>query len=104
MADLIDRNGLLEWLKVSDFENYSGDECFRYTMQEIENAPAVNCWIPCSERMPEIFDYVIGAGSDGICIVRYNGTLFADDSGATYPINAITHWMPLPEPPEEVQE
>ena len=53
MFDLIDRNQLLNWLKVSDFENYNSDECFRYTIQEIENAPAVNLLIPCSEQLPD---------------------------------------------------
>lgn len=80
-----------------------------YVCGLIDDAPTVSAepkrWIPCSERMPENFNYVIAAGSDGIGIVRYNGTLFADDSGAIYTISAFTHWMPLPpEPESEVQD
>ena len=94
MADLIDRERLLK-------ELYSDIYCQNTRFLNcVRLAPAVNRWVPCSERLPEIFYNVIVAGSDGIGIARYNGALFVDDSGATYPISAITHWIPLPEPPE----
>ena len=100
MADLIDRDALLKDLRSDCPES---DVCIAETSCIeciIGRQPAVNRWVPCSERLPEIFYYVIVAGSDGIGIARYNGALFVDDSGATYPISAITHWIPLPEPPE----
>jgi hypothetical protein len=57
-------------------------------------------WIPCSERMPE----------EGVCVLLngkfvgvvtgclHNGR-FYDDNGSAF----STHWMPLPQPTEEVE-
>lgn len=59
-------------------------------------------WIECSERMPEYFcDVLITDGEhvevkwwDGDewdCWAERNSDICSDD---------VTHWMPLPEPPE----
>ena len=66
---------------------------------EIENG-----WIPCSERLPSEFNYVLCSGRDGIGVLRYIGSKWLDENAIAYSTNEITHWMPLPEPPEEVQE
>jgi hypothetical protein len=64
----------------------------------------VNRWIPCSERLPESFIYVLCAGRDGIGILRYIGSKWLDGEANAYTTNEITHWMPLPEPPEKEAE
>ena len=107
MADLIEKDAVIKQIAEVQDKVSSGieDLTFYRAIKVVRDAPAVNRWIPCGERLPENFNYVIAAGSDGIGIVRYNGALFADDSGAIYPISAFTHWMPLPSPPEsEVQD
>lgn len=69
-------------------------------------------WIPVTERLPDMkgYDYVLGIVNGSDTNVRFENAVemvsydpgsgwFMDD----YP-NAeirVTHWMPLPEPPEE---
>lgn len=107
MADLISRKELLEWLKVSEFENFSSDECYRYMMREIENAPDVNRWIPCSERLPETNTQVLCYCRMGdFRIMEYDEQESRWYEGIQdYRQTTVTHWMPLQEPPEsEVQD
>lgn len=60
-------------------------------------------WISCSERMPEDNVDVL-VYDDGILIARYNAdekyTSGWMESFECYPLTNVTHWMPLPEPPE----
>lgn len=64
-------------------------------------------WISCSERMPkETGDIIVvsdGIVMSGISYSRRDGFYMAaleyDDDE---PIDGVTHWMPLPEPPQEV--
>ncbi|EOK2506818.1 DUF551 domain-containing protein [Escherichia coli] len=78
-----------------------------------ENIPGGNSpvtpdgWISCSERMPEETGDIIvvsdGIVMSGISYSRRDGFYIAalkyDDDE---PIGGVTHWMPLPEPPQEV--
>ncbi|ANP19127.1 dTDP-6-deoxy-L-hexose 3-O-methyltransferase [Escherichia coli] len=74
-------------------------------------------WISCSERMPEKGQNVlISVNFDSslveplICSARYTGSTFRRGQITVAPGNGIdgngieqaTHWMPLPEPPQEV--
>lgn len=62
-------------------------------------------WIKCSERMPEETDDIIVV-SDGIVVSgisysrRYGFYMAALEYDSDAPIKDVTHWMPLPEPPE----
>ncbi|HAJ5680457.1 TPA: DUF551 domain-containing protein [Escherichia coli] len=68
-------------------------------------------WISCSERMPEKGQNVlISVNFDSslveplICSARYTGSTFRSGDVTVKPGNGIeqaTHWMPLPEPPQE---
>ncbi|MED8876487.1 DUF551 domain-containing protein [Escherichia coli] len=70
-------------------------------------------WISCSERMPEKGQNVlISVNFDSslveplICSARYTGSTFRRGDATIKPGNAIeqaTHWMPLPEPPQEAK-
>ncbi|EPU3569752.1 DUF551 domain-containing protein [Escherichia coli] len=71
------------------------------------NYPATpDSWISCSERMPEETGDIIvvsdGIVMSGISYSRRDGFYIAaleyDDDE---PIGGVTHWMPLPEPPEQ---
>ncbi|HFT5774246.1 TPA: ead/Ea22-like family protein [Escherichia coli] len=69
-------------------------------------------WISCSERMPKKGQNVlISVNFDSslveplICSARYTGSTFRRGDATIKPGNGIeqaTHWMPLPEPPQEV--
>lgn len=68
----------------------------------------LDAWISCSERMPkETGDIIVvsdGIVMSGISYSRRDGFYIAaleyDDDE---PIGGVTHWMPLPEPPQEVK-
>ncbi|ESK34810.1 hypothetical protein A8M40_22715 [Escherichia coli] len=71
-------------------------------------------WISCSERMPKKNQNVlISVNFDSdlveplICSARYTGSTFRRGQATIKPGNGIeqaTHWMPLPEPPQEVNQ
>ncbi|EMZ7580904.1 DUF551 domain-containing protein, partial [Escherichia coli] len=85
-----------------------------------ENIPGGNSpvtpdgWISCSERMPKKNQNVlISVNFDSdlveplICSARYTGSTFRRGQATIKPGNGIeqaTHWMPLPEPPQEVNQ
>ncbi|HAW1417918.1 TPA: DUF551 domain-containing protein [Escherichia coli] len=70
-------------------------------------------WISCSDRMPEKGQNVlISVNFDSslveplICSARYTGSTFRRGDATIKPGNGIeqaTHWMPLPEPPQEAK-
>ncbi|EPR9886456.1 DUF551 domain-containing protein [Escherichia coli] len=70
-------------------------------------------WISCSERMPEKNQNVlISVNFDSslveplICSARYTGSTFRRGDAKIKPGNGIeqaTHWMRLPEPPQEMK-
>ncbi|THF90217.1 DUF550 domain-containing protein [Escherichia coli] len=77
-------------------------------IKEPGNSPVTpDGWISCSERMPEetgdIIVFSDGIVMSGISYSRRDGFYMAaleyDDDE---PIDGVTHWMPLPEPPWEV--
>lgn len=74
----------------------------------LQVAEPVHGWIPCSERMPEDEQEVLTRNKMGHCFVSFfdeHSGLFFDriDVAAACCIEHIlvTHWMPLPEPPQE---
>ncbi|UYF62688.1 DUF551 domain-containing protein [Escherichia coli] len=77
------------------------------------NSPGTpDSWISCSDRMPEKNQNVlISVNFDSslveplICSARYTGSTFRRGDATIKPGNGIeqaTHWMKLPEPPQEV--
>ncbi|GCH15778.1 putative phage protein [Escherichia coli] len=90
------------------FNNLKG--CFYEALKvAMRNYPVTpDGWISCSERMPkETGDIIVvsdGIVMSGISYSRRDGFYIAaleyDDDE---PIGGVTHWMPLPEPPQEVK-
>ncbi|HEA6389097.1 TPA: DUF551 domain-containing protein [Escherichia coli] len=87
---------------------------FREIPETSTNSPVIpDGWISCSERMPEKNQNVlISVNFDSslveplICSARYTGSTFRRGDATIKPGNGIeqaTHWMPLPEPPQEVK-
>lgn len=68
----------------------------------IEDAPTVNQWIPCSERLPELLKWVLVSSGDCVvsdCLVVSGGNKIWYECGTIDIENDA--WMPLPEPYKE---
>ncbi|EEW8308217.1 DUF551 domain-containing protein [Escherichia coli] len=86
------------------------DACHAVMLQSQDNG-IKDGWISCSERMPKKNQNVlISVNFDSdlveplICSARYTGSTFRRGDATIKPGNGIeqaTHWMPLPEPPQE---
>ncbi|HBH8318847.1 TPA: DUF551 domain-containing protein [Escherichia coli] len=95
----------------SSVKQWGGRVVPLYTAQPVPATP--DAWISCSERMPEKNQNVlISVNFDSslveplICSARYTGSTFRRGEATIKPGNGIeqaTHWMPLPEPPQEVK-
>lgn len=102
MADLIERGDALDCLDNCDFDSY---EDYSRTFDAINDIPSVNRWIPCSERMPEKgFVLAHDTGTGAFYIARWSDEYDCWYDVFLFVLNySFTHWMPLPEPHEEVQ-
>jgi hypothetical protein len=59
-------------------------------------------WIPVSERMPEKHTAVlVYTDMHGNHAASFDGEEWFCDYGGAWLFPNVTHWMPLPEPPEE---
>lgn len=94
-----------QWLQACD-----GNRVQEYVkLERLQNALSGNSpvtpdgWIPVSERMPEPYEYVLVTdGFDGCEVMRVNTDGYWGPAKSLYP-GSITHWMPLPEPPQGVK-
>ena len=107
---LIDADANIETMKkcAENPENEQALLCYRYAQRILEEAPTVptaSQWHRVEERLPDdlrdviIFtaSKIIGVGS----FIRPNWYQWY--SGGGIPV-VVTYWMPIPEPPKEVQE
>ncbi|HAH9728656.1 TPA: DUF551 domain-containing protein [Escherichia coli] len=82
-------------------------EIVEIAMRKAGNYPVIpDGWISCSERMPKGYADVLVTDGEHVEVkwwdesgywnswAELNSDIFADE---------ITHWMPLPEPPQEVK-
>ncbi len=93
-----------------------------YIIGALEEVPSVQQkqrWIPVTERLP-IGGDDSGAICENVCLLMNDGTVSCgwmngitkkvyylnarDDVIIIAPITRVTHWMPLPEPPKEVDD
>ena len=104
------REKLVEIVKKAAYSSLpSNTEDFHINMfvtNLLANGVTVQEWISVKDRLPEektnyIVYYKHAFCDDeshiGICICYYDGVEFNMDS-----LHKVTHWMPLPEPPEEM--
>ena len=98
----------IEILDPEHRENYDGmeevNEACRMGMEALERTR----WIPCSERLPEKNDQwlLCLCVSGAIEVLKFDYTMWNWDAryqGRCYMENYVTHWMPLPQLPKEVQ-
>ncbi|EEX3860903.1 DUF551 domain-containing protein [Escherichia coli] len=109
-------NAIIMLDRIDTLENCDDDriEAVKAVLRRLAgNSPVTpDSWISCSERMPEKGQNVlISVNFDSslveplICSARYTGSTFRRGDATIKPGNGIeqaTHWMPLPEPPQEV--
>jgi hypothetical protein len=71
----------------------------------IANGVTVQRWIPVTERLPESLDFVVAltTGGDRIIAKRDKYGWLRYGGYECERLRPITHWMPLPEPPKEVE-
>ena len=75
-----------------------------YSMNEdMPKQAAQPKWISVEERLPDEPGEVLACVYGRICIAWYSNRYFETPSGMVFYAceNAVTHWMPLPEPPKE---
>ncbi|ENB6193486.1 DUF551 domain-containing protein [Escherichia coli] len=104
-----DKAEVERWVRLHKACNFRADITPLYTAKPVPVTP--DGWISCSERMPEKGQNVlISVNFDSslveplICSARYTGSTFRSGDATIKPGNGIeqaTHWMPLPEPPQE---
>lgn len=98
--------------RIAELEDEPVSQTYRLNELSGNNPVTPDGWISCSERMPEKNQNVlISVNFDSslveplICSARYTGSTFRRGEATIKPGNGIeqaTHWMPLPEPPQEV--
>lgn len=92
-----------------DFESFwqqEAEEALRKYQVAISRKPQ---WIPVTERLPDNIDEEVlvcneGYGKDGTgfaTVAVYNGSGWLECWERKTYLTAVTHWMPLPEPPKE---
>lgn len=107
MDDLIERESVIDVLSKASIGGSITDR--------INAIHAVNRWIPCNERMPEPNEtvlYVWRSKYGNVSVLHgwhfenlVENAWHQSGIGMSRPNEEVTHWMPLPEPPEsEVQE
>lgn len=119
MSDYISREAAIEKIReagCTDCGGSSGTICgfcdFENAIRLIKRLPAadvepVRHWIPCSESLPHDVSRCLVCRYDYVTKTRFidilwfeHGIWWNRSHGGDY---AVTHWMPLPELPEEEQ-
>lgn len=90
MARMIDGDRLLKMM--AHWKPYMNMDKVRKVVKNMPTLTPPNEWISVKERLPETRTVL---ATDGVVVITAPASSVAEDGPA------ITHWMPLPEPPEE---
>lgn len=121
MADLIDRDALLRDMGLTDAVKYGNKDSeqqarsystwMSYEIADaIQDAPAVNRWIPVEDALPDALQNVLvctDINTVTIAWINGDGWTFADTGGGhteNWSFADVKFWMPLPEPPKRGTE
>lgn len=103
-----DKAEVERWVRLHKACNFRADITPLYTAKPVPVTQ--DGWISCSERMPEIRQTVIGWNGYAVRQCVYTRNEYAKTQKGREPRfetltgiwHGVTHWMPLPEPPQEV--
>lgn len=103
-----DKAEVERWVRLHKACNFRADITPLYTAKPVPVTP--DGWISCSERMPEIRQTVIGWNGYAVRQCVYTRNEYAKTQKGREPRfetltgiwHGVTHWIPLPEPPQEV--
>lgn len=107
-------NAIIMLDRIDTAESYDDDriEAVKAVLRRLAgNSPVTpDGWISCSERMPEIRQTVIGWNGYAVRRCVYTRNEYAKTQKGREPRfeiltgiwHGVTHWMPLPEPPQKV--
>ncbi|HIB5274792.1 TPA: DUF551 domain-containing protein [Escherichia coli] len=104
-----DKAEVERWVRLHKACDFRADITPLYTAKPVPVTP--DGWISCSERMPEIRQTVIGWNGYAVRQCVYTRNEYAKTQKGREPRfetltgiwHGVTHWMPLPEPPQEVK-
>ena len=99
------------WLldKAARAQDHSYARMLNLTARRLKELEEKQRWIPVEERLPDAHEscIVYRKGTFGhYSMLRYSPELgfhFYDSEWGDVTVDDVTHWMPLPEPPEEVE-
>ncbi|MFR0414940.1 DUF551 domain-containing protein [Escherichia coli] len=102
-----DKAEVERWVRLHEIADFRADITPLYTAQPAPVTP--DGWISCSERMPEIRQTVIGWNGYAVRQCVYTRNEYAKTQKGREPRfetltgiwHGVTHWMPLPEPPQQ---
>ena len=116
MNDLISREAAIEAIRYRVCQGYGNKEhiCERGScaycgimeiMNDISSIPSSLDWISTKDRLPEA-DISVLIYANGHRVTAYYDIILqvfrlTEDDRLYYETNKVTHWQPLPEPPEK---
>ena len=100
----IDADALMNSLNNMKVSGETFTTAVEFSQKIIENAPTVGGWISVKDRLPNDTKTKIVFHSRGVSFAYFSGMFWWSNIGKRHSLDTITHWMPLPEPPEEDKE
>jgi hypothetical protein len=111
MPELIDRQATLGKIEtlckaylLHEPAGMGGLSAIKLCKEIVEKQPTIEVepaqrWIPCAERLPEVYEKVLTYSDEGI--IHDNFRLNLRDGSIGWSQGwVVTHWQPRPEPPE----
>ncbi|TBL35406.1 DUF551 domain-containing protein, partial [Escherichia coli] len=98
-----DKAEVERWVRLHEIADFRADITPLYTAQPAPVAP--DGWISCSERMPKGYADVLVTDGEHVEVKWWDESGYWNswtELNSDILAHEITHWMPLPEPPQEV--
>ena len=98
-----DKAEVERWVRLHKACNFRADITPLYTAQQVPVTP--DGWISCSERMPAQDDWILIYSKHGEYMAgQVQGEYVELSDGTLSWLGNALFWMPLPEPPQEVNQ
>ena len=91
--DTISRQAAIEAM----LEAYPDNMDVEFILRKLPSAQPEQRWIPCSERMPEHFDWYLVSDKETSWVALWKDGVFLSVSGY-FEFSDIIAWMPIPHP------